>query len=435
MTRSAQESAPAAASVAPRAAGGRPGAPRRGSTLGPSFRSALGALWANRLRSLLTTLGIIVGVAAVIVAVTITQGASTLVNSGLAGLGTNSLTISPGAAAEGGALSGVGTDQTLTQDDATALGAVPHVSAVSPVITVQTQVIYGGQNWNTRIQGVYPTYQSIQNWSIAEGAWFSSGDEDTGTAVAVIGQTVSDSLFTPTGNDPIGQTILIRNEQFRVVGLLKPKGTLGAFNQDDVVFVPFSAAHSRLKNSIYVSQILVQVDAANNVTAAQNAITALLEQRHHLPAGGPDDFQIRSANQLVQTAQSVSQTLTFLLVGIAAISLIVGGIGIMNIMLVSVTERTREIGIRMAVGARRRDIRNQFLIEALTLSSAGGIIGIVIGLVVGLTITAGFHLPFVPNPLSILLAFGVSAGVGITFGFYPAVRASQLDPIVALRSE
>ena len=440
MVRSEQESAPSGASApaAPRAArSSRPKRPRlrRRNTLVPSFRVALEALWANRLRSLLTTLGIFIGVAAVIIVVALTQGASALITSGLAGLGTNALLINASQSSAEGALGGAGVTQSLTQNDATAIAAVPHVAAVSPLLTVTGQVIYSGQNWNTRIEGVYPSFQSIGNWQIAEGRLMSQSDEDGGSAVAVIGQTVSDSLFTPSATDPVGQLILVRGQPFHVVGVLRPKGALGAFNQDDVVFVPFSAASARLKNSQFVDQIQVQVDSANNVAQAQRAITALLEQQHHIPAGGPDDFQIRSANQLVQTAQSFTQTLTFLLVGIAAISLIVGGIGIMNIMLVSVTERTREIGIRMAVGARRRDIRDQFLIEAVTLSSTGGVIGIIIGLSIGLALTHAFNLPFVLNLPSILLAFGVSAGVGVVFGFYPAVRASQLDPIVALRTE
>jgi putative ABC transport system permease protein len=306
---------------------------------------------------------------------------------------------------------------------------------VTPIKRVSAQLVYSGQNWNTRVEGVYPDYQSVGNWQLAEGSWYTQADEDAGTPLAVLGQTTEQNLFTGVADDPIGQTILINSQPFRVVGVLQAKGTAAAVNQDDVVFVPYSAAATRLKNTPNVDQIQVQVDNANNVTGAESAITALLERLHGLPAGGPDDFTIRSSDQLVQTAQSSSQTLTFLLVGIAAISLLVGGIGIMNIMLVSVTERTREIGIRMAVGARRGDIRNQFLIEALTLSAAGGIIGIVLGMVGGYIMTQVFSLPFAPNPFAILLAFGVSAAIGVCFGFYPAVSASRLDPIVALRTE
>ena len=407
----------------------------RRSTLGASLGSALEALWANRLRSLLTALGVIVGVAAVIGVVTLTQGTSALINSRLTGLGTNVLTITPGAVQTGGAFSAAGTRQSLTLDDATAVATVPHVTSVSPVIGVVGQIIYGSQNWNTRVQGVYQTYQAIGDWQLAEGAWFSQGDEDGAQPVAVLGQTTSSNLFGATVTDPIGQTVLINSQAFRVVGVLQAKGASLGGNQDDVIFVPFAAMQERLNNAQFLSQIAAQVDNANNVNTAQTAVTSLLEQQHSLPAGGPDDFTVRSSNQLVQTAQTFTQTLTFLLVGIAAISLIVGGIGIMNIMLVSVTERTREIGVRMALGARRRDIRNQFLIEALTLSASGGAIGILIGLGLGFGLTNAFSLPFALSPISIALAVGVSAAIGVGFGLYPAVRASLLDPIVALRTE
>jgi putative ABC transport system permease protein len=407
----------------------------RGLGLSASFTSATEALWSNRLRSLLTILGVIVGVAAVIVAVTITQGTSASINSRVAGLGTNTLTINSGAAVTGGASQGVGSDESLTVSNATAIASVHHVVNVTPIKSVSAQLVYSGQNWNTRVEGVYPSYQSIGNWQLTEGSWYTQADEDSGIPVAVLGQTTEQNLFTGVAADPIGQTILINSQPFRVVGILQAKGAAAAVDQDDVVFVPFSAAATRLKNTPFVDQIQVQVDNANDVDSTESAITSLLERLHGIPAGGPDDFTIRSSDQLVQTAQSFSQTLTFLLVGIAAISLLVGGIGIMNIMLVSVTERTREIGIRMAVGARRGDIRNQFLIEALTLSAAGGIIGVILGLIGGYVMTIVFALPFAPSPLSLLLSFGVAAAVGVCFGFYPAVSASRLDPIVALRSE
>jgi putative ABC transport system permease protein len=403
--------------------------------IGAGLESGWEALWANRLRSLLTVLGVIVGVAAVISVVTLTQGTSELLNSRLTGLGTNVLTITPGSTTTGGAAGGLGTRQSLTVDDATAVASVPNVTSATPVITVSAQVIASGQNWNTRVQGVTPAMQQIQNWEMAQGAWFSDSDNTAGTPVAVIGQTVVDNLFTAAATQPLGQTITIRSQPFRVVGVLKSKGANGLGNQDDVIYVPFSVAQTRLNNSQYVNQILAQVNDANNVDGAQTAITTLLEQRHNIAAGGQDDFQVRSSTQFVQTAQQFSTTLTLLLVGIAAISLLVGGIGIMNIMLVSVTERTREIGVRMAIGARRSDIRNQFLIEALTLSCAGGVIGILIGLVGGWALTNAFSLPFIASLPWIALAFGVAALVGIVFGFYPAIRASQLDPIVALRAD
>jgi putative ABC transport system permease protein len=403
--------------------------------IGAGLESGWEALWANRLRSLLTVLGVIVGVAAVIAVVTLTQGTSELLNSRLTGLGTNVLTITPGSTTTGGAAGGLGTRQSLTEDDATAVASVPNVTGVTPVITVSAQVIASGQNWNTRVQGVTPAMQQIQNWELAQGAWFTDADNTSGTAVAVIGQTIVDNLFTSAGTEPLGQMITIRSQPFRVVGVLKSKGSSGLGNQDDVIYIPVTVAKTRLNNSQYVSQILAQVNDANNVDGAQTAITTLLEQRHDIVAGGQDDFQVRSSTQFVQTAQQFSTTLTLLLVGIAAISLLVGGIGIMNIMLVSVTERTREIGVRMAIGARRSDIRNQFLIEALTLSCAGGMIGILIGLIGGWALTNAFSLPFIASLPWIALAFGVAALIGVIFGFYPAIRASQLDPIVALRTE
>jgi len=394
--------------------------------LGANFSSALDALWANRLRSLLTTLGVVIGVAAVIAVVTLTQGATTLLNQQLANLGTNTLIIFPGV--------GAGT-QSLAPGDAPALAKVPHVTNISPVLYVRGQAVFGNQNWSTSIEGVTPDFQSIQNWQLAEGSWYNADQEASGASVAVIGQTVYDNLFSATGTDPIGQAIHINGQVFRVVGLLQSKGTQGFSNPDDVIFVPFAATLIHLRNSTFLDQIQVQVDDANNVSQVQNTVTAILEKRHHIPAGGTDDFRVRNSNQLVQTAQQQSVILSALLVGIAAISLTVGGIGIMNIMLVSVTERTREIGIRMAIGARQRDIRNQFLIEALTLSALGGVIGILIGLSGGWAIVSRFGLPFVPSIGAILLAFGVSAAVGVVFGLYPAVRASKLDPIVALRTE
>ena len=407
----------------------------RGVLIGANFRTALKALRANQLRSFLTTLGVIIGVAAVIAIVTLTQGVSVTLNQRLAGLGTNVLVIQSGSASRNGAFQGEGTAQTLTMSDVQALTPIPHVANISPVISVGAQAIYGNRNWNTQVQGVSPSYQSLQNWQLARGAWFSTGDQLGAAPVAVIGQTVVDNLFTPAGIDPIGQTIRVNNQLFRVVGTLQSKGSSGFGNADDVIFVPSTAAQDRLKNSLYVDQIQIQVDSSTNVAQVQQNVTTTLEKQHHIAAGATGDFRVLNANQLLQTAQQTTTLLTALLVGIAAISLTVGGIGIMNIMLVSVTERIREIGIRMAVGARRSDIRNQFLIEAVVLSVIGGVIGILIGLLAGLGISAALGLPLVVSPLAILIAFGVAAIIGIGFGLYPAVRAARLDPIVALRTE
>ena len=403
--------------------------------LGSSLSSALDALWANRLRSLLTILGVIVGVAAVIAVVTLTQGTSAVLNARVASLGTNILTITPGSTTTGGVRGGAGTRQSLTQADADALATLPHIVNVSPVLSANAQVIAGAQNWNTRVQGVYPSYQQIANWQMSEGSWFSDAEEASAQPVVVLGQTVVANLFSSTGTDPLGQTVLINGSSYTVVGTLKSQGTVGFANQDDVTFIPFSTANARINTSQYVSQIQAQVDNASNVSATQQAVTALLEQRHQIASGAADDFSVRSPTQFVQTAQQSEQTLALLLIGIAAISLLVGGIGIMNIMLVSVTERTREIGVRMAVGARRADIRNQFLVEALTLSGVGGLLGVALGLAAGLALTRAFSLPFVLSLAAIALAVGVSAVIGVGFGFYPALRASRLDPIVALRSE
>ncbi len=385
------------------------------------------------LRTLLTSLGIFIGVAAVIAALTLTQGVSSFINGSISSLGTNVITVAPGSSSNRGALGGSGTTQSLTPADATALLKIRHVTAVSAIITVNSQVVYGNQNWNTNVEGVNTSYQDIQSWDMAEGTWFSTTDDRAGRAVALLGQTVAHSLFDASGTDPIGQTIRIRDQLYRVIGVLAAKG--GSFNQDDVVFIPLTTSLTRLKNSTYVDQIQVQIDDSSNVNQVQTDLTTILERLHHIPSGSPDDFRAVSSSQLLKTAQQFTQLLTLLLVGIAAISLTVGGIGIMNIMIVSVTERTREIGIRMSIGARRSDIRNQFLIEALALSLFGGIMGMLIGFLLGFVVTKLTGLPFVISLTSILLPFLVSAAIGVTFGLYPAIRASKLDPIVALRTD
>jgi putative ABC transport system permease protein len=398
--------------------------------------SALRALRANALRSLLTALGIIIGVGAVIIMIAISEGNTASINQRLSTLNPLQLTIRSGSTSTGGVRGGAGTLQSLTQADADALAQLQNVTAVSPTLNANSQIVFSNQNWQSSVQGVYPSYQQIGSWQMQEGNFFTQADEQSGTNVAVLGQTVVDNLFTPLGIDPIGQQIRIGNGTYTVVGTLASKGSTGfGANADDVVYVPFSTARQRLSGSQFVNSIVLTADNASNVNSVQSAAQSLLEQRHNISNSAQDDFTIQNTSQVLSTVQATAQSLTILLVGVAAVSLIVGGIGIMNIMLVSVTERTREIGIRVAVGARQRDVLTQFLIEAFVLSALGGIVGIFIGLIGAFAIATKNGYPLVIDPLSILIAFGVSALVGIVFGFYPALRAAHMDPIVALRTE
>lgn len=408
------------------------------------------ALWTNRLRSLLTTLGIFIGVASVVSMVSLIDGISANWIDTIASLGTNMIIIAPGAgnnlansglASNGqvsvssrvtSSLPSSQTTLSLTPNDAQALVKVPNVTEVSPILSVQEQVVTGNRNWNTRVAGVDPSLLDIQNWTISQGTWLSTSDEEGARSVAVIGQTVYQQLFASIGENPIGQTVRIGNQLFRVTGVLETKG--GSSSTDDVVFVPFSTALTRLKDSSYVDQILLKVDDSSNIDTVQSAATTLLEQRHHIAKGSADDFNLTSSKQLLQTFNQILALASGLYIAIASISLTVGGIGIMNIMIVSVTERTREIGIRMSLGAQRGDIRNQFLIEAVTLSLVGGLIGMVFGLLLGFAFTTRLGVPFVVSPITLLLPFAMSTGVGVVFGLYPAMRAARLDPIEALRS-
>jgi putative ABC transport system permease protein len=402
----------------------------RGSMIGAIGVSAIESIWANRLRSFLTTLGIFIGVAAVIAMLTLTQGAGAYVTNAIAGLGANTIFVEPGTSTSRGVVSKQSA-QTLTTNDAQAMAKLPHVLAFSPTISRSTQVVFNGKNWQTRVEGVSADYQNIEAWEVSQGIWFTSGDDAAAKPVAILGDTVAQNLFGTDGSvDPIGQQIRLGSQVFRVVAVLAPKG---GFNQDDIVFVPFNTAQVRLIHNTYVQSIEVEADSAQNVDITQQAIINRLEQTHHLAKGTPDDFQVISATQILQQSMQQIQIFTYLLVGIAAISLTVGGIGIMNIMLVSVTERTKEIGIRMSIGARRSDIRNQFLIEALILCLVGGSIGLLLGLLVGWGMVSAFGAPYVVTLFTIVVPFAVSAGIGVLFGLYPAVRASGLDPIVALR--
>jgi putative ABC transport system permease protein len=384
------------------------------------------------MRSLLTSLGIIIGVGAVIVMISISEASAASINSRLSGLNPTELTIRSGSTGGGGGVrGGAGSLQTLTQADADALASLPNVSAVSPVLNVTGQVVFQNQNWSTQTQGIYPDYQQIGSWQMQEGSFFSS---DSGVD-AVIGQTIVSNLFTPLGVDPLNQQIRIGRVSFTVVGVLASKGGSSFGNADDVVYVPFTTAQQQLSASRYVSSIDVTADNTSDVNNVQTEVQQTLEQRHHISNSANDDFSIQNQSQVLQTVQATSQTLTILLVGVASISLVVGGIGIMNIMLVSVTERTREIGIRMAIGARPGDVMTQFLIEAIMLSVLGGIVGILLGVSGGLIYSFATKATFALSPLAVSLAFGFAGAVGIVFGFYPAQRAARLDPIVALRTD
>lgn len=402
------------------------------SMVGANIESALDALWMNRTRSFLTTLGIFIGIAAVIAALTLTQGATVQVNNQIGSLG-NTIMVNAGSSTNGGISQGSGSLSSLTLQDAQSLSSVPHTIGLSPLIVTTDQVVYGNQNEATQIEGAATSLQVIQNWQLAKGTWFSPDDQTGGAPVALLGDTVWHDLFDASGNNPVGQSIRIRDQTFRVIGVLAPQG--GGFAADNVVIVPITAAQIRLKNTTTVDQILIQVDSAANVTTAAQAVSTILQKNHRILDPNQDDFTVVTFTQILQRVQQFSQVFTVLLVGIAAISLTVGGIGIMNIMLISVTERTWEIGIRISIGARRRDILNQFLVEALSLCLIGGVVGLALGLLIGLGVTKAGQLPFVITPVTLILPFAVSASIALIFGIYPAIRAARLDPIVAIRTE
>lgn len=407
-----------------RVRGPRPGLFRM---MGANFESALEALGANFTRSFLTALGIFIGVGAVVAALTLTQGVSAYVTNQLASLG-NSVIIFPGTSNRSGVSQS--TLSTLTVTDAQDIAKIPHVTSASPFIITSDQIVYGRQNWTTQIEGVNPEIENIQNWSVVQGTWFSADEAEHGDKVAVLGDTVYHNLFDTSGNNPINASIRVRDQIFRVVGVLAPQGV----GQDDVIFIPIKVAQVRLKNTTTVDQIQVQADTADNVQPVAGAITSLLRKNHRIQ-GDNDDFNTFTFTQILQQVNTSEAILTALLVGIAAISLTVGGIGIMNIMLVSVTERTWEIGIRMAIGARRSDILNQFLIEAVLLCLVGGLIGLGLGLLIGWGVVKASGLPFVITTVTLAVPFAVASSIALLFGLYPAIRASRLDPIVAIRSE
>ena len=396
---------------------------------------ALRALRRNKLRSSLTALGIIIGVASVVAMVAVGNGAQARITSQISALGQNLLTIFAGSKKSSGVNSGLGSASTITLEDANAIAReVSDVVAISPEDSATAQAIANGRNWSTSVVGESQDYLKIRDWKLAAGSMFTERDVHSTAKVAVIGSKTANELFGPL--NPVGQSVRIGNIPFVIIGLLESKGAgMGGQNQDDRIIIPYTTAMKRLTGDKYLRSVNVQISRSDRMDIAQQQLTALLRQRHRLTAGQDDDFNIFNQKEIADTVNSVSQIITLLLGSVAGISLLVGGIGIMNIMLVSVTERTREIGVRIAVGAEPGDIRLQFLIEALTLSLFGGIIGVLCGVgaskLVG--IVANFHA--VVSIGSILLAFGVSSIIGVFFGFYPAHKAAALNPIEALRYE
>jgi putative ABC transport system permease protein len=399
------------------------------------LRVAGRALSRNVLRSSLTMLGVIIGVAAVIATLAIGEGAKSSIQAQIASLGSNVVMVMAGSLSRGGVYTGSGTQTTLTEADVRAVEReCQFVDRASPAVRSGGQVVYGAQNWSTSLYGADEDYADIRQWSLASGVFYSVNDVRGATKVCVLGQTVARQLFGD--EDPVGKTIRIRSLPFRVVGLLAPKGTSAmGQDQDDIILLPYTTVQKRLMREPRIGSMILSVRRPEDIPLAVDEVSALLRQRHHIQPGQDDDFFVRSQQEISEAAEESSHVMTVLLGSIGAVSLLVGGIGIMNIMLVSVTERTREIGIRLAVGAKGRDILLQFLSEAAVLSLAGGLLGVALGFGVARIVAAAAHWPTLITPQSVILAFAFAAAVGIFFGYYPAVKASRQDPIEALRYE
>jgi putative ABC transport system permease protein len=402
-----------------------------------TLKIAVRALNRNKLRSSLTLLGIVIGVGAVIAMVSLGQGAQRLVEEQIQSVGTNVLFVTPGSRSIGGAQMGAGAAGTLTAQDIEAiLRDCPAVVAATPMVNTRGQIIFGDQNWLPQIIGTNELAPAVRDWKVAEGEFFTDADVRAAARVIVLGKTVADNLFQ--GVDPVGQMVRVRNLPFRVVGVLAPKGqSMMGQDQDDVAAVPYTTVQKKMRAQAtsWIDNAMVSTASPADSRLAQEQIAELLRQRHNLREGEADDFQVRNLSDVAAAAEQVTTLLTIFLGSIAAISLLVGGIGIMNIMLVSVTERTREIGIRMAVGARSRQIRMQFLTESVSLSLIGGLIGVLVGAGAAFGISRILGWPTFVSPLAVSVSFAFSAAVGIFFGYYPAHRAASLDPIEALRYE
>jgi putative ABC transport system permease protein len=403
-----------------------------------TFRTALRALLRNKLRSLLTVLGIVIGIAAVITMVGVGQGAREQIRAVFQAMGTNMLVVTPSSQSAGGARTGAGSAMSLTWDDVAAMRTeCPAVAHAAITMNLRTQVAANDQNWNTQVTGTEPEYFVIRNWDVSQGALFDDDTAQAGLPVIVIGQTVADNLFG--GSSPLGQDIRIGTTSFHVIGVLAKKGqSAQGQDLDDAAFIPAHAFERKLQAGLggrFRGQVYVSAVSEGQTARAADQIAGLLRERHHIDEGDDDDFNIRNLSDLAQARQQSADTNTTLLAIVAAVSLVVGGIGVMNIMLVSVVERTREIGVRMAVGARPTDVLMQFLVESLVLSAIGGGLGLAGGLVAGKILAAklGWAVAF-PGSIA-ALAVAVASGVGVVFGLYPAIKASQLDPITALRYE
>ncbi|MCX7724874.1 MAG: ABC transporter permease [Thermodesulfovibrio sp.] len=399
---------------------------------------AIRSLKANAMRSFLATLGIIIGVGAVVTMVAIGTGAREKISAQISSMGSNLILILPGATTQGGIRMGAGTQQTLKITDAEAIAKeISQISAVAPVISGTAQVVFGNQNWSTGVIGTTPEMLTVREWEVGIGRFLTEQDVRNGTKVAVIGQTVSEKLFGDL--DPVGKIIRIKKVPFEVVGVLGRKGqSHTGQDQDDVIYVPITTAQRTLFGHILpgrVRLIYVKAVSVEAIPMVTEQIKTLLRQRHKIAPGQEDDFTVMDLTQILKTAEESTKTMSILLGAIASVSLIVGGIGIMNIMLVSVTERTREIGIRMAVGAKPKDIRIQFLIESVFLTMIGGIVGLLLGVFASFIVSSIMQWPISISPFSALIAFSFSAFIGIFFGFYPAYKASSLNPIDALRYE
>ena len=400
-----------------------------------SLRMAITALLANKMRSILTMLGIIIGVGSVIVMIAIGLGVQQTVTSSIASLGSNMIIVTPGSTNQGGVRSAAGSSQTLKLDDAEAIKKkIKNIDYVSPTVNSSYQVVYGNQNWNSSVYGVTPEFLNIRDLTVSTGSFISNQDLESRNRVAVIGTTVATNLFGET--NPVGKNIRVNNQPYKVIGVLESKGqsSMGS-DQDDMVIVPLTTAQERLMGITYIRTINIQASSADQIEPVQAQVEVLLRQRHHIVGDKEDDFTVRNLTSLMEVMKTNTTTLTLFLGSIAAISLIVGGIGIMNIMMVSVTERTREIGIRKALGATFQNIMMQFLIESVVIGVVGGLLGIFLGISLALVLGKFTQFYTVITASPIIISFAVSVGTGLFFGIYPARKAARLDPIEALRYE